>query len=306
MLGFSIPELAVRRRVGGGFPLTVSLLGPGLHPGISVTRASDGTRITANGEIAEMGADVARFDHDPVSGLPRGLLVEPQASNLVHYAVATSTDWVNLLCTVTPQNLGELGVFPGVQAASGGASWHRMNVPLDGWVGGSPLRVRVWFKTGSSGKAIVVFRNVTAGAESSVKGTIGSLAAAANNAGPITAIAEQAIGDIRVVEFTVTPDAAATSGQLGVGPNSITPGEDITILGAQVEAGTTASSLIVSNGAAGLREADTIVLNGWTGTYDLEIAYADAATELRSGVVLAPGHVLTPLTGRRPVSIKII
>jgi hypothetical protein len=54
--------------------------------GLTFTRGSTGTRINASGFVETMSNNVARFDHDPTTGAPRGLLVEGQVSNIVTYS----------------------------------------------------------------------------------------------------------------------------------------------------------------------------------------------------------------------------
>ncbi|NIZ63088.1 hypothetical protein DL239_19150 [Sedimentitalea sp. CY04] len=305
MLGFSIPELGQRQTEASEFPVTISLLGPSLHPGIQVTQASEATRIDASGNITVIAPNAPRFDHDPNTGLVKGLLAEPSATNLVHYAVASLPEWSNLLCTLTQLTENALGSFPGVRAASGGETWHRTNVSTGGWTAAKPIRIKVWYVSGSSGQAIIVMRNSTASVESALTGTTGNLAPSVSTAGAITDVVNSTIGAVHVVEFTVTPSDNATSGTLGIGPYSATTGDDIIVLGAQVEASTEASSLILSNGAETTRQADQIILNDWSGVYDLEIRYADSPTETRSGITLAPGHQLPPLAGQRIQSLKI-
>jgi hypothetical protein len=49
--------------------------------GLTFTRGSNGTRINASGFVETMSNNVARFDHDPTTRAPRGLLVEGSATN---------------------------------------------------------------------------------------------------------------------------------------------------------------------------------------------------------------------------------
>ena len=305
MLGFSIPELGQRQTEASEFPVTISLLGPSLHPGIQVTQTSAATRVDPNGNISVEAANSPRFDYDPNTGLAKGLLVEPSATNLVHYAVASLPEWTNLLCTLTQMTENALGLFPGIRAASGGESWHRTNVSTGGWTVANPMRIKVWYKSGSSGQAIIVVRNATAAVESALAGTVSNLVPTGGAAGAITDVVNSTIGAVHVVEFTVTPSDDATSGTLGIGPYSATTGDDIIVLGAQIEVSTEASSLILTSGSETTRQADQLILNDWSGVYDLELRYADSPTETRSAVALAPGYQLTPLTGRRVQSLKI-
>ena len=58
-----------------------------LPAGVTFTRAANtATRINSSGLIETMSADQPRFDHDPTTGLPRGLLIEASATNLQSYS----------------------------------------------------------------------------------------------------------------------------------------------------------------------------------------------------------------------------
>lgn len=73
------PSLAVRQRRGAGF----DFVGPGLPVGATLARASAGWCIDASGVLTMKAADQPRFDSDPVTRGPRGLLIEPAASNVL-------------------------------------------------------------------------------------------------------------------------------------------------------------------------------------------------------------------------------
>ncbi len=303
MPGFSIPETAQRRTAG---PVVLDLTGPVLPMGVGLARVSTATRIDASGNIVVMANDTARFDHDPISHAPSGVLGEPAATNLVTAAVATTASWTALNCVVNQLSLNVLGVFPGVDVAGMGAVWHRMQVPTGGWNSGAPQRIAVWYKAGSSGKAFVNLRNQTAGVESSLAGMAGAIGSNGNVAGPFSNIVNQDLGGGHyLVKATFTPNAAATNGWLGIGPYSTVSGESIIVLGAQFEAGTETTSLILSSGSSASRAADVITLTNWTGTYDITIAYSDGAAETRMAQVLSPGFVLTPLAHRHVVSLTL-
>lgn len=50
---------------------------------VTLTRASEGTNWDANGVLKTAAIDTPRFDHDPVTGEARGLLVEAASTNLL-------------------------------------------------------------------------------------------------------------------------------------------------------------------------------------------------------------------------------
>lgn len=62
-----------------------------LDPRVTVTRAlNTATRINSSGLIEIVNANLPRFDYDPITLLPKGLLVEEQRTNLLAYSEALS------------------------------------------------------------------------------------------------------------------------------------------------------------------------------------------------------------------------
>lgn len=96
-LGFSTSNQRWRRPAPS--VITLDLTGPSLPSQVSLARASGATYINASGGVATASADTARFDHDPASHQPKGLLLEAAASNLLLHssgfsdAVWTKTDF---------------------------------------------------------------------------------------------------------------------------------------------------------------------------------------------------------------------
>lgn len=62
-----------------------SFLGTKPSP-LAFTRASGGTYVDANGRIQTAATNVPRFDHDPATRHPKGLLLEAQRTNLLEYS----------------------------------------------------------------------------------------------------------------------------------------------------------------------------------------------------------------------------
>jgi hypothetical protein len=72
--------------LGDGSTLTLDFTTGVLDSRLTFTRASTGTRINASGFVETMSNNVARFDYDPTTLAPRGLLVEGTAVNLGSYS----------------------------------------------------------------------------------------------------------------------------------------------------------------------------------------------------------------------------
>ena len=303
MLGFSIAELGQRPAITGNGPVVLSFLTESLPAGVSHSRASTGTRINSVGMLEVVGNDQPRFDYDPQTLDPRGLLVEPASTNLVHGSEPNLTDWADLVSTSTPLALNALGYFSGMSVASGGAKWHRLQADTDGWSEGQNLRVRVWYMAGTSGAMFLSLRNVDAGVDSSLSGTVGALGVHSAAAGAITDIVNTVLGGgVYTVTYTFTPNAGSTSGKFGIGPFSASAGETVVALGVQVEIGA-GTSYIPTSGAAVSRAADSVTLNSWVGVYDIALTYG-GGVEIRSGVTVAAGYDLAP-TARRIQSITL-
>lgn len=92
-----------------------------VNPAVAFSRASIGSEWDSNGIMRYVGAGVPRFDHDPLTGICRGLLVEPAVTFLNTYSdqighaannafgVTVSSDaWIALDGTLTMDKLVEL------------------------------------------------------------------------------------------------------------------------------------------------------------------------------------------------------
>ncbi len=76
---------------GGRTPiLDLNFLSGVLDPRITFTRSSSATRVNASGLIETVGSNVPRFDYDPVTLQPKGLLIEESRTNLI-----TSSSQIN-------------------------------------------------------------------------------------------------------------------------------------------------------------------------------------------------------------------
>lgn len=66
-----------------------------LHPAMSFSRGSAGWT-WENGLLVQKAADVPRFWTDPATGVPWGLLVEPQSTNQIAYSTPDTTHWTGV------------------------------------------------------------------------------------------------------------------------------------------------------------------------------------------------------------------
>lgn len=69
---------------------------------VTFTRASGGTRVNSSGAIELMTTNTPRFDYDPVTLAAKGLLIEEQRTNLLTYSEQfDNAVWVKTAATVT-------------------------------------------------------------------------------------------------------------------------------------------------------------------------------------------------------------
>jgi hypothetical protein len=73
---------------------------PVLDPRITFSRGTGATRVNASGFIEVVGTTTPRFDYDPVTLAPRGLLIEEARTNLLTYSEAISTGYAPVRATL--------------------------------------------------------------------------------------------------------------------------------------------------------------------------------------------------------------
>lgn len=76
----------VRHSLRPSLLLAFSLMGGKMDPRVVVSRPSAGGRFNSRGLYESIAANRPRFDHDPVTQKPLGLLVEEQRTNLLTYS----------------------------------------------------------------------------------------------------------------------------------------------------------------------------------------------------------------------------
>jgi hypothetical protein len=85
----------------GGPALDIDFTTGTLDSRITFTRASTATYYDSSGLVATAASGVARFDYDPVTLLPRGLLLEEQRTNYILSSVPTTSAWTQDGSTIT-------------------------------------------------------------------------------------------------------------------------------------------------------------------------------------------------------------
>ena len=239
-----------------------------LDPRVTFTRASSGTYFDASGVMQTASTDVPRFTHDPVTGQSLGLLIEESRTNLLTYSEEfDNAAWTKAECTISANAItapgGSLTADKVVESSATGAHLVQQIKALSSaahtfsifakkggrnWVylrgvGAGGINIRAWF-------------NLDAG-------TVGTV-----NTGGTGSITSIGGGWYFCVLTIASAVASGFEYQYGIADddNSVSYAGDgtsgIYIWGAQLEAGSTASSYIKTTSSTATRAADNASITG--------------------------------------------
>jgi hypothetical protein len=228
-------------------------------PAPTFTRASTATFVGSNGLIQSAAINTPRFDHDPVTLVSRGLLIEESRTNL--YAVSQEFDNVNWLKTrssiianATTAPDGTLTADKLVEDTTA-TSAHTLNLTTT--PPATPHTLSVFAKKGE--RTWLVLR--LGGLNTFFNLDDGTIAAGSANSPVITAFGN---GWYRC---SVT-SSAGTQGQFWLATNSTTTSytgdgtSGLFLWGAQLEAGSFPTSYIPTTTASVVRSADVCSITG--------------------------------------------
>jgi hypothetical protein len=223
---------------------------------VTITRAlNTATRVNSSGFIELVNANLPRFDYDPVTLAPKGLLIEEARTNTLLYSEQLDTvPWENSIngTGVTPTITANAGTAPDNTATA-----DRLQFSLAGGTATADItRRRQPYITPAGAHTFSIYLRSTDGV-SSYNMHITDAAGATNN---ITVTGSWK-------RFTVTATSVGTiiyysvglrGGQALVNSNTA----DILAWGAQVEAGAFATSYIPTTTTSLTRNADAVTMTG--------------------------------------------
>ena len=316
------PSLALRwRRMGAAFDFT----GGVLPDGATLARGSAATRVAAGGVVASVAAGAARFDWDPVTLVPRGLLVEAAASNLLSYAVdlGNANGWTrsNVNVAANPAVLAPDGtVAPRLIEQSGGTS--TLDHASVSFVGGTTYCLSLYAREDPASAKRYLYLLLPAGPfGGSVIGVFDLATGAITTNGQVVASSfVDAGGGWRRVSMTATAASAgsATGARIRAATTAstgATSGNDgvsgLFAWGVQLEQAGAPSSLVLTDAAPATRAADVLTLAwGSCGVADgaivARVSFADGSSQdvaqtVSGGVATLP----VPLARARVTGVRL-
>ncbi|MBU1346640.1 MAG: hypothetical protein KKA16_06770 [Alphaproteobacteria bacterium] len=251
--------------------------------GTTFSRSGAGVASWSDGSLAAFAANAPRITD-------RGLLLEAAATNLLHPST-NPTIWpsVSNVTVATVPSVSPVLAAPARVVSTGNAGGYLATINAIPYVSGAVYSVQVWYEADGNGGALAVLLPGSAVAYRGATG-VWTYSGSGFSAGSDVPVA----GNIRRATLTLNSPVTA-NGRLGVGPNSATSGQALIVHAAQVEAGTSATSLIVTAGASGTRGADNASLTVPAGAATYEAIYGGGL--MATGAV-TPGATFDLVAGR--------
>lgn len=238
---------------------------------ITHTRASTGTYFDSAGVLQTAGVDVPRLDYDPLTLLPRGLLVEEQRTNLLTYSEQfDSGSWIKTQATIGPDATispdGLVSADSIVEPSTGSVS---PRISKGTTLVAATHVYTFYAKAAMRGWIRAAVTNGTSGNDlwfDVVTGAVGITTSTGGGLGGVGSIMPAGNGWFRcTIIFTATAGnvftniaAADTNGGIFYTPAG---GAAIYIWGAQLEAGSFPTSYIPTTSAQVTRAADIAIIN---------------------------------------------
>jgi len=209
---------------------------------LTFTRSSTGTYIDSSGYVASASIDSPRFDHDPTTLAPRGLLIEGQATNLAlnSNAMASGSYTAALGATKTanagtaPDNSNDAARVTFTQQFS------NLNQPIS-TTAGTTYTVSFWVKLETGNASLRIYHQFSA----------------TSNSTAITATTSWQRVSVSVLGRTGNGNI-----EFGIIDTNTSGWGSVLVWGFQVETGSGASSLIPTGASQATRDPDNCVMTG--------------------------------------------
>lgn len=205
---------------------------------VGCTRSTVKSAWDSSGNVVSIAATTPVIAYDSVTKTRLAVVSEPAKSRINAYPECKDgTGWgANGSPTLTNLTLNALGALDGVLIEGTATIWHGLTVSSYTSLTDAAVYPVAWaFRAGTSGKAFLDFYDATNGTNTTVSGTVGSLAASTVSGGTVSGLTQRLLSDgvTWLVEYYVTKTTTGSAGA-SITPGSTTAGEDITALGSWI------------------------------------------------------------------------
>jgi hypothetical protein len=248
---------------------------PVLDPRITFSRGTGATRVNASGFVETVGTTTPRFDYDPVTLAPRGLLIEEARTNLATYSEQfDNAAWVKEGATVTGNATaspdGTINADTIIESATTGV--HRIQ-QAQTLVSSTAYTFSVFVKRASGSRNLSINCSTIGNAQGlydiAAGVVIGTAGTAANLSASVQKFANGWVRCTLTMTGTGTPNnvylqlAPSTETNPAWGASYTGDGTSgIFVYGAQLEAGAFATSYIPTVASTVSRSADNASMTG--------------------------------------------
>lgn len=242
-----------------------------LDPRVTITRAlNTATRINSSGLIEIVNANLPRFDYDPVTLLPKGLLIEELRQNLLSYSADfTDVSWVKDSITITSNStISPDGTSNAdtVTPNTSNTTTHRITKAVTTTAGSAAISVFVkqngyskfYIREGSGTGAYAVF-DVANGLVITQSGGTGFITLQANGFYRVSLVFTAVVSsrvDFGPLDNGYTTGVPTTYSYAGNGVSGVI------LWGAQIEQGAFVTSYIPTTTTSLTRNADAVSMTG--------------------------------------------
>jgi hypothetical protein len=236
-----------------------------LDPRVTVARSlNTATRVNSSGLIEIVNANLPRFDYDPVTLAPKGLLIEEQRVNLATYsqdfsgpAWSKSSVTVTADTTVAPDGTTTADTL--TASSITGFTWQVVSFTGDG-----DKTMSCFVKAGTAATSVVQIRDATISANRGyfiITWTAGVPSVVRLTTGTVLGVDAFPDGWYRL-RLLASNVVAANSNQYRFLPDTTAGTGTVIAWGAQAENGAFATSYIPTTTTSLTRNADQVVMTG--------------------------------------------
>jgi len=296
------------------YPLVFNFIPADLSSNITFTRASSGTFVGSNGLIQTAAIDAARFAYNPLTLLQQGLLIEPSRVNVLQYSeqfdnaywgktnttissdaiaapdgTTTADKLVENTATGT-HDVRKLAISASASTAYTGSIFVKAGERNRG-------QLQIY---GNSGGSTVLFnlvtKTVTAASYGGWANASATITEFSNGWFRITNTATTNAGLTTINFATFMENASGSASYTGDGTSGIY------VWGAQLEAGSSATSYTITTASSATRSADNAAFTIPSGVTKLRYVFDNDSTQ---DVTVSAGAYTIPTNLNRPI-IKAI